>query len=696
MNNNKSSIYALFSIKSCVFKYMGFLFSIALFSSVSIAYAEADLTISASYDTYFSNKSKKAKRKNYDDKPALLVKRGREATEQGYIRFNVADIRGKETVEITLNVFVTSFGKAGRRLVLEKMDPNALSSRNNWKNRPVRATSVGSVAVNSSFQAYKFNVTHAVNRHIRNSSSDNIVFRLKVDGKNKANWVEVASLEGTRRDRAASLVVDLRDRDDDGVPDTQDAFPDDPSETKDKDGDGIGNNSDNCRSVRNPDQANQDGDSAGDACDAFPTDPTETLDTDGDGVGDNTDAFPADPNETTDTDSDGVGDNGDNCPVVSNSDQANQDGDSAGDVCDAFPADPNETTDTDSDGVGDNSDNCPDVSNADQTDEDGNGVGDACEGLTQYTPTIHDWTSLNEHPFTNPDYAHEPKSHAIDSPHNHWFEWTAADEWDGVTLYNPQRVGQDGFSSGICLGAEKIRGLKQLYDAKKEQLFPDPINVTKAQMDEWHRLFINHLRVLTGLLEYDENYNYVGNTIYEVKNDVCVYARTLWSQERHRTTIWNSRYPEGRCLDDDGNVLDPNPHCGASFIPSYDDQKPYLPVGHRQCGGGDGGSEGVTQTLSGLVWPLKIKRAVCSYMPSNTWDPHAGPFFFREKIGLSFRSVFPEVNFENAQEGAFFRNKGSGTLYPNFEELDDCGLLADNGKMIGTEEQVLQCMNGEL
>lgn len=32
-----------------------------------------------------------------------------------------------------------------------------------------------------------------------------------------------------------------------------------------------------------------------------PNDPTETTDTDGDGVGDNADAFPTDPSETTDT-----------------------------------------------------------------------------------------------------------------------------------------------------------------------------------------------------------------------------------------------------------------------------------------------------------------------------------------------------------------------------------------------------------
>jgi len=78
------------------------------------------------------------------------------------------------------------------------------------------------------------------------------------------------------------------DSDGDGVPDDEDAFPNDPTEWEDTDGDGVGDNAD-----------------------AFPNDPTETTDTDGDGVGDNADAFPNDPTETTDTDGDGVGNNAD-------------------------------------------------------------------------------------------------------------------------------------------------------------------------------------------------------------------------------------------------------------------------------------------------------------------------------------------------------------------------------------------------
>ena len=54
-----------------------------------------------------------------------------------------------------------------------------------------------------------------------------------------------------------------------------------------------------------------DGDGVVDSTDAFPSDPSESVDTDGDGVGDNGDAFPSDATETADTDGDGVGDNGD-------------------------------------------------------------------------------------------------------------------------------------------------------------------------------------------------------------------------------------------------------------------------------------------------------------------------------------------------------------------------------------------------
>ena len=65
------------------------------------------------------------------------------------------------------------------------------------------------------------------------------------------------------------------DSDRDGVPDALDAFPANPSQTEDSDGDGYGDNTD------------------GDGGDAFPEDSTEWQDSDGDGVGDNGDLYDA-------------------------------------------------------------------------------------------------------------------------------------------------------------------------------------------------------------------------------------------------------------------------------------------------------------------------------------------------------------------------------------------------------------------
>ncbi len=173
------------------------------------------------------------------------------------------------------------------------------------------------------------------------------------------------------------------DADGDGVGDVEDAFPNDPNESGDSDGDGVGNNTDNAPNIPNPGQEDNDGDGIGDVADpdddndgtpdtedAFPLDPNEDTDTDGDGVGDNGDAFPEDANETTDTDGDGTGDNGDAFPNDPNED-TDTDGDGVGDNGDAFPSDPNETSDQDGDGIGDNAD----------PDDDGNGLPDLKESV---------------------------------------------------------------------------------------------------------------------------------------------------------------------------------------------------------------------------------------------------------------------------------------------------------------------------
>ncbi|MFL1484676.1 malectin domain-containing carbohydrate-binding protein [Marinobacter sp. LN3S78] len=166
------------------------------------------------------------------------------------------------------------------------------------------------------------------------------------------------------------------DFDGDGIPDNNDAFPNDPTEWQDTDGDGIGDNADAFPSD-DSEWADTDGDGIGDNSDpdidgdghlneddAFPLDPAEWSDLDGDGIGDNTDAdrdgdgyandidlFPDDPDNWEDTNNNGIGDNSD--PAL------DSDGDGYNNADDAFPQDPTEWVDSDGDGYGDNSDAHP-------------------------------------------------------------------------------------------------------------------------------------------------------------------------------------------------------------------------------------------------------------------------------------------------------------------------------------------------
>ena len=160
------------------------------------------------------------------------------------------------------------------------------------------------------------------------------------------------------------------DSDGDGVLDPYDAFPNDPNESVDTDGDGIGNNAD----------TDDDNDGVSDTLDAFPLDPNESVDTDGDGIGNNAD---------TDDDNDGLSDDNEGLlgtdPLNTDSDNDGIDDQTeVGSV--AFPTDTDgdgiidalesNITDTDSDGVVDQLD----AANNDPTnDSDNDGVSNTQE-----------------------------------------------------------------------------------------------------------------------------------------------------------------------------------------------------------------------------------------------------------------------------------------------------------------------------
>ena len=176
------------------------------------------------------------------------------------------------------------------------------------------------------------------------------------------------------------------DADDDGLMNTEEValFGTDPFNW-DTDGDGISDLTDNCKLNANADQSDNGSDLYGNACDPdddndgltdaeenrLGTDPLRN-DTDGDGIGDDSDNCKLTPNlnQSDNGDHDGVGDACDNCPTTWNPDQKNSDRDSIGDACDA---------DDDNDTIPDGDDNCPLLYNPTQVDRDGDGIGDVCD-----------------------------------------------------------------------------------------------------------------------------------------------------------------------------------------------------------------------------------------------------------------------------------------------------------------------------
>ena len=186
-------------------------------------------------------------------------------------------------------------------------------------------------------------------------------------------------------------IIGTSDEDEDGVLDDSDNCPSTPNPDQadldgdnigdacdtDVDGDSVENTSDNCPLVANSDQLDVDGDLIGDACD-------DLIDNDADGIANDLDNCPAVPNADQadndgdlqgdacdfDDDNDGVEDAVDNCSLTANEDQADNDSDNIGDVCDS---------DDDNDAIEDDLDNCPLIANVSQDDNDGDGFGDVCD-----------------------------------------------------------------------------------------------------------------------------------------------------------------------------------------------------------------------------------------------------------------------------------------------------------------------------
>eukprot|EP00286_Rhodomonas_abbreviata_P022277 CAMPEP_0181295304 /NCGR_PEP_ID=MMETSP1101-20121128/4072_1 /TAXON_ID=46948 /ORGANISM="Rhodomonas abbreviata, Strain Caron Lab Isolate" /LENGTH=573 /DNA_ID=CAMNT_0023400039 /DNA_START=60 /DNA_END=1781 /DNA_ORIENTATION=- len=272
-------------------------------------------------------------------------------------------------------------------------------------------------------------------------------------------------------------------------------------------------------------------------------------------------------------------------------------------------------------------------------------LGASVVALDQFTPDQADWSTFQTKPFasgTNTD--HSPDGVGWISADS----W-AASEWDG-TIYNPSLMTKSEFSSAMCPSVDRIRGIREVF--YQHNPFADVNNPTKAEVDEWHRIALNHIRALIGYTSEDR----------KVKKDTCMFARSLWGQERRFTTMWDTEY-----TGTVGSAYGPcqgssNAHCGATFIPDADDQAAYLPAGHAACTA-TAGSEGVfSGPKSNIPWSLKWSRGFCNtLMAEGFWGGHVGPFFHREKFGFSFWDNDPNNNNNNA----ILRAKWTGALMEN-------------------------------
>ena len=141
--------------------------------------------------------------------------------------------------------------------------------------------------------------------------------------------------------------------------------------------------------------------------------------------------------------------------------------------------------------------------------------------LEQYTPNQANWDTFTSKPFARGVNT----SHAPDG-----VGWISEEQWENSkwdgTIYNPSEMTREEFYKALFPYPDVVRGIRELF--YKHNPFKDVNNPTKAEVDEWHRICINHVRALVGYTSEDR----------QVKKDHCLFARALWNDERKYTTKW--------------------------------------------------------------------------------------------------------------------------------------------------------------
>jgi hypothetical protein len=212
-------------------------------------------------------------------------------------------------------------------------------------------------------------------------------------------------------------------------------------------------------------------------------------------------------------------------------------------------------------------------------------------------------------------YRHDPDGFTLLS----LSDWPS---WDGVTTYDPCSLTATELCTAIWpSNTYAMIGLRDLFYSINP--FADVSRPTVTEIEKWNLEVINHYRRLLG--------------ISPAENDRSLTLQAYWAQERMWSTIWDADYPGtlgtayGPCVG-----MSPwNSHCGATFIPSCDDQQPYLNSG-ESCVTDTSFAEGVFPASNSWPWSVKLSKVLNNIVCSEGITGHGGPFVSRPKFGISF------------------------------------------------------------